>query len=148
MRDKIFSNVASELNEIFKYIDKSILDKIPDELKEHIHTKRNYDYNFKLDKSKELKDQELLQETKQILSVIFLKYCCTQDEVDEILQRHEQIKNEKEDSKVGLDELQNYFVSRLKEDNEKEECNEIVKIDDISWYNRFINKIKKFFRIK
>lgn len=148
MEDNIFSNVASELNEILKYLDKSMLDKIPTELKEHIYQKRNLNYDFKLDKSKELKEQALLQETKQVLSVIFLKYCCTQEEVDEILERHEQIELKKEDSKIGLDELQNYFDSRLKQDDVKEENKELIKIEELSWYNKFINKIKKFFKIK
>lgn len=148
MKDKIFADVAAELYEIFNYLDYSILEKIPNELKEHIYNIKNNNYNFKLDKSKTLIDQELLQETKQILSVIFLKYCCTQSEVDEILEKHLEIEKKIEDSKVGLDDLQNYFDSHLKNNEETEKSKEMIKIEDTSWYIRLINKIKKFFRIK
>ena len=102
MKDKIFADVAAELYEIFNYLDYSILEKIPNELKEHIYNIKNNNYNFKLDKSKTLIDQELLQETKQILSVIFLKYCCTQSEVDEILEKHLEIEKKIEDYKIIL----------------------------------------------
>ena len=148
MKDKIFADVAAELYEIFNYLDYSILEKIPNELKEHIYNIKNNNYTFKLDKSKALIEQNLLQETKQILSVIFLKYCCTQNEVDEILEKHLEIEKKIEDSKVGLDDLQNYFNKHLKNNEEIEESKEIIKIEDTSWYIRLINKIKKFFRIK
>ena len=60
MNDEIFPNVASELFEIFKYLNDEILNKIPIELKNHIHDIRNLDYKFEIEKDKPLIDQKLL----------------------------------------------------------------------------------------
>ena len=148
MKDNIFPDVATELDEIFKYIDEEILIKIPSDIKEHIKNTKNVNYNFKLDKNKELLDQDLLQETKQILSVLFLKYCCSETEVDEILQKHSQLQMEIEDEKIGLEELQNVFKSNLNYNANLNESKEITIIEETSWYSRFLDKIKKFFKIK
>ena len=148
MQEKIFSNVASELQEIFKYLDASILEKIPDDLKKHIAETQNHDYSFKLDKNKELIEQDILQETKQILSTIFLKYCCTEAEKEEILQRHREIKESAENKKIGLEELQKIFDNKVKYGNQTATAKEIAEIKQVSWYQKMINILKKFFRIK
>lgn len=147
MNDEIFPNVASELFEIFKYLDDEILNKIPDELKNHIYDIRNLDYKFAIDKNKTLIEQKLLLETKQILSVIFLKYCCTDDEVSEILGRNIDIENEIEDSKIGMESLDKFFNKNLNDCDINTKSTDIVKIEDIPWYRKLLNKMKKFFKI-
>ena len=147
MNDQIFPNVASELFEIFKYLNDEILNKIPIELKNHIHDIRNLDYKFEIEKDKPLIDQKLLLETKQILSVIFLKYCCTNDEVSEILGEHINIQNEIDDSKLGIESLEKFFNKNLKNYDSNIESTDIVKIEEIPWYKKLLNKMKKFFKI-
>ena len=147
MNDEIFPNVASELFEIFKYLNDEILNKIPIELKNHIHDIRNLDYKFEIEKEKPLIDQKLLLETKQILSVIFLKYCCTNDEVSEILGEHINIQNEIDDSKLGIESLEKFFNKNLKNYDSNIESTDIVKIEEIPWYKKLLNKMKKFFKI-
>lgn len=147
MSDEIFPNVASELFEIFKYLNDEILNKIPIELKNHIHDIRNLDYKFEIEKDKPLIDQKLLLETKQILSVIFLKYCCTNDEVSEILGEHINIQNEIDDSKLGIESLEKFFNKNLKNYDSNIESTDIVKIEEIPWYKKLLNKMKKFFKI-
>lgn len=147
MNDEIFPNVASELFEIFKYLNDEILNKIPIELKNHIHDIRNLDYKFEIEKDKPLIDQKLLLETKQILSVIFLKYCCTNDEVSEILGEHINIQNEIDDSKLGIESLEKFFNKNLKNYDSNIESTDIVKIEEIPWYKKLLNKMKKFFKI-
>ena len=147
MNDENFPNVASELFEIFKYLNDEILNKIPIELKNHIHDIRNLDYKFEIEKDKPLIDQKLLLETKQILSVIFLKYCCTNDEVSEILGEHINIQNEIDDSKLGIESLEKFFNKNLKNYDSNIESTDIVKIEEIPWYKKLLNKMKKFFKI-
>lgn len=149
MQDKVFNNVATELEEIFSYLDKSVLNKIPIEIREHVHKIKNNDYYFKLDKTKRLIEQELLLETKEVLSVIFIKYCCTDREVDEILNNHSIKEKNIEDSKIGLEELQKVFEANKKNDIEENKISkEIIKIERVSWYKSIIKKIKSFFKIK
>lgn len=149
MQDKVFNNVATELEEIFSYLDKSVLNKIPIEIREHVHNIKNNDYYFKLDKTRRLIEQELLPETKEVLSVIFIKYCCTDREVEEILNNHSIKEKNIEDSKIGLEELQKVFEANQKNDIEENKISkEIIKIERVSWYKSIIKKIKSFFKIK
>lgn len=148
MKEQKLANVACELEEIFKYLEKDVLEKIPQELKEQISKRKNPEYKFELDKSKELKEQDLMEETKQMLSVIFLKYCCTEEEAEEILEKHEMLKIEKENEKVGLEELQDIFNSNLKNSEPESLQNQMVSIEEFTWYGKLVDKIKSFFKIK
>ena len=96
----VYSNVACELLEIFRYLDKELKDKIPEKLKESLIIRANKQHNFKIDKSKELKEQAILPETKVILSGIYLKYCCTLEERESLLQEMEE--------KHSLKEIEKY----------------------------------------
>ena len=80
-----YSNVATELLEIFKYLEKTIKEKIPVDLEQKLFELRNESYVFEIDKTKSLDDQNILPETRQILSMIYLKYCCSEEESTNIL---------------------------------------------------------------
>jgi len=148
MQDKVLANVASELEAIFKYLEKDVIDKIPSELKEQIAKRKNPEYKFEIDKSKELKEQNLMEETKQIISVMFLKYCCTEQEQDEILAAHKLIEKSKEDEKIGLEELQKIFNNNLRKEEKEDESKELILMEDIPWYHRLMDKVKTFLKIK
>ena len=81
----IYPEVATELIEIFKFIEEPILEKIPEKLKEELGKIASKDYKFKIDKTKKLNEQKIRPETKQLLSAIFIKYCCRQEDGEEIL---------------------------------------------------------------
>ena len=81
------------------------------------------------------------------MSVIFLKYCCTNDEVSEILGEHINIQNEIDDSKLGIESLEKFFNKNLKNYDSNIESTDIVKIEEIPWYKKLLNKMKKFFKI-
>ncbi|MBR5227408.1 MAG: hypothetical protein IKV94_02080 [Clostridia bacterium] len=148
MQDENMANVASELYEIFKYLDEDILKKIPEDLKKQIDIRRNPNYRFNLDKNKDLKYQNIMEETKQVLSVMYLRYCCTEEEVEEILDKHYMIKREEEEQKIGLEELQAIFNNSQRKVEPEDEKNQIIKIETTPWYIKVIDKIKLFFRIK
>ena len=51
----IYPEVATELIEIFKFIEEPILEKIPEKLKEELGKIASKDYKFKIDKTKKTK---------------------------------------------------------------------------------------------
>jgi len=67
----IYSNVASELLEIFKYLDRELKEKIPHKLKESLERIQNKEHKLNIDKTKTLNEQSLLPQTRQILSIIY-----------------------------------------------------------------------------
>ena len=140
----IYNNVATELLEIFKYLEKTIKEKIPINLEKKLIQLRNENYVFKIDKTKSLNEQKILPETRQILSMIYLKYCCTEDEATEILSEKRRKELEIEKIKREKYSVDNIFAPKeKKEDSINVEM--IVYEDNSSIYKKIIHKIKAFF---
>ena len=76
MKDNLlYSNVATEVVEIFSYLEEDILLKIPQKVIEKIYKLKNNNHLFKIDKNKSLEEQNMLKETREVLTILFLKYC-------------------------------------------------------------------------
>lgn len=140
----IYPNVATELLEIFKYLEKNVREKIPTDLEKKLIEFKNEEYVFNIDKSKSLNEQELLPETRQILSMIYLKYCCSEDEANEIL-------NAKKNKDLEIEKFKSekYSIDKIFATEEKIEepsnMEMIVYEEESSVYKKIINKIKAFF---
>ena len=140
----IYTNVATELLEIFKYLEKSVREKIPTDLEKKLIEFRNEEYVFNIDKSKSLNEQEILPETRQILSMIYLKYCCSQEEANDILNTKKNKDLEIERIKSEKYSIDNIFVTQEKKE-ESSNMEMIVYEEESSIYKKIMNKIKAFF---
>lgn len=140
----IYPKVACELLEIFKYFDKELKEKIPEKLKESLEKISSTEYEFKIDKTKELNEQDLLPQTKDILSVIYLKYCCSSDERDTLIKEMEEQQRLKELEKQEKYNPNDIFKSREKQ--VIEESVQLIRMEDIPWYRKISERIKGFFK--
>lgn len=150
-----YSNVLTETSEILNYFDKSILEKIPQKLIDKIQESKNNEYHFQYDKSKTLVEQKIMQETKDLISAIYLMYCCDGE------QRQQLLDICKENERKSMEYLnQNYDASELfknRKENIKENAvekiestendvnNKIAIIEEEKWYNKLYARIKSFF---
>ena len=150
-----YSNVLTETSEILNYFDKRILEKIPQKLKDKIQESKNNAYHFQYDKSKTLVEQKIMQETKDLISAIYLMYCCDGEKRQQLLDIC------KENEKESMEYLnQNYDISELfknRKENIRENAvqkiestendvnNKIAIIEEEKWYNKLYAKIKSFF---
>ena len=101
-----------------------------------------------IDYTKTINDQELLHETRVILSLIYRDYICTAEK------RNSLIKSDKEDLERIENELREKYnpdnLFKKKKDTEdtnipKEE-NAIIEVKKGNIFRRILNKIKAFFR--
>ena len=150
-----YSNVLTETSEILNYFDKSILEKIPQKLIDKIQESKNNAYHFQYDKSKTLVEQKIMQETKDLISAIYLMYCCDGEKRQQLMDIC------KENEKESMEYLnQNYDISELfknRKENIRENAvqkiestendvnNKIAIIEEEKWYNKLYAKIKSFF---
>lgn len=145
MDESILSeDVAAEVVEIFNYLEKDIYIKIPNQLKNKLNEIRNRKHGFKFDISKKLKEQEIMPETEKILTYLFLKYCCTKEEKEFLTnkERKKEINNiNKSREKIVVKEL---FKDKKIEENHTEF--QLVKIEEVGFYKKILNKIKTFFK--
>ncbi len=95
MNDKhnVLENIYAEIWELFKYLDVEFLMKIPSSVLNEIKNHKNDLWNYKYDIKKNLEDQQILEETKDYLSILFYKYFCNNEEKKELFEQW--IKNSK-----------------------------------------------------
>ena len=89
-------NAYTEVYTILKDLNEEEFNKIPPEIIETIRINRNQEYLYELDDDLELKEQEMLPETKAILFNLFRDYLSTPEQKEKIIrmQNEERQKNE------------------------------------------------------
>ena len=140
-----YKNAYTEVYEIIKQLDEEEYKKIPSEVIKAIEENRNTEYEFDLDEDIELKEQELLPETKAILFNLFRDYLSTPEQKEKILkmQAEERLRNEqKKQEQYNLD----IFANKPKNRDIREEHIELIEYKE-NIFKRILNKIRQFFHV-
>ena len=140
-----YKNAYTEVYEIIKQLDEEEYNKIPSNVITAIRENRNTEYEFELDEELELKEQELLPETKAILFNIFRDYLSTPEQKEKIIkmQVEERRKNEQNKSEQYNSDL---FASKKKVQDIREEHTELIEYKE-NILKRIFNKIRQFFHV-
>ena len=144
-----YLNSLYQICEIINYIEPNLKSRIPQKFITYCEDNKSKNYNWNIDKNLPLEKQELLPTTKEILTVLYLEFICTdmqKNELEKILNENE-IKYQKElKEKYSYDSL---FKNKQKKlENEKEEKENIsVPACNESFLERIINKFKLFFHL-
>ena len=75
----------SELYDIINHLEPELYKKIPKEFIEKIDENRDKKFNVNIDYSKSINDQELLKDTRIILSAIYRDYICSKEKRQELI---------------------------------------------------------------
>ena len=139
-----YRNAAKEVLEIIKNIDKKELNKIPNKFISFLENVASRDYEPNFEKNKELKELDLMDKTKDILTMIYRNYLCDDSEkriYDEILR-----KNELEYRKniQNICNSNNIFEKNQEQDIIKETS--LVEYKEEKIYLRILRKIILFFK--
>ena len=144
-----FDKAFIELKEIMKYFDNEIKSKIPNDIKELVENINQSGYQFVYDKSLPLYEQNILPETKALLSIIYSDYLCSQiekekwDEYDKFEQLLIKEKLKKQE-KYNVNDL---FKTKTKSNNSMpQEKIELIEYKKQGWYQKFFENIKKIFK--
>lgn len=145
MENTIYSNSLYQISEILKYVDENLKTKIPDNLFNYIELNKSKEYNWKIDTTLPLEKQDLLQTTKELLTVIYRNYICNDIEreaLDKVLNENE-IKYQNElREKYSPD---NIFKNKTQNiETEKVESTSMVLYKE-SFFSKILRKIKLLF---
>ena len=129
-----------EVYKILENTDEEIINKIPEKFMKFVKENMDTNYKFELEKGKELIKQNLKDETKQIIALIYRDYICDEKEHEkEVINDYNiNFNRNKELEKEGLQ----------KENNIENIEKSLLEIKREKWYKKLINKILKFFKIK
>ena len=75
-----YQNALAEVDMILKIMQKDMLNKIPNSFLEFVEQKKSKSYIPNLNMELSLNEQNLLKETRAILSLIYRSYLCDSDE--------------------------------------------------------------------
>lgn len=147
MENIIHSNALYQISEILKYVDDSLKNKIPEKFINYIESNKSKDYNWEIDTNLPLEEQDLLQPTKEILTVIYRNYICNnseREELDKVLNENEINYQNELREKYNPD---NIFKKRNKniEPEQVENDTTSIVVYKESFFKKILSKIKLFF---
>lgn len=142
-----------EIYEILKYIPQEQVEKLPDEFTDFIekHMARTYSYEIK--NIQEFDKQEMLEETRIILAILYRDYWAEPEKKQEIVERdNKQIQEQKEqEEKQKEEKKQQAEMEAIQKATSEQENIENKQLTDLvpykeSFITKMLNRIKKWFR--
>ncbi len=88
MKNKIdVSNIAKETIEVLNYFDEEFISKISKNFLNNLYElSKNSNISVTIDENKNLKDQNISEECKDLLSVLYYRYIATETEKMDIIE--------------------------------------------------------------
>jgi hypothetical protein len=131
----------TEVYSIIKDLEESNLKKIPQNIVDAI--RYNMDLKYEVDCSK-LNNNELLDDTKKILSVLYIDYLAPYEERD-VIYKMENLKFANNDD-IFLNSKSKNIKSDTLNKNNKQEMIKIKEIKQESFIQKILNRIKSLFK--
>ena len=95
MRD-IYRNALAEVNAVINSSQEDIINRIPSRFKNFIKSSMNNSYFVEIYPDKSILEQNISNEAKSIIALIYRDYICSENERNELIKK-EILKNEKEE---------------------------------------------------
>lgn len=137
--NEISIDVATQLNKILSFLPDDVKKNIPQDIWKKINDKTDNNLYTKIKEVRDIKEENILPETRKYLSFIFINYLATEEERKEYTKI---VKNNEEQYQKILNKkysVDNIFKKDLKQ--EKQEQVDIIIYKEPLW-KRMINKIK------
>ena len=132
----------SEVDLILEYSDADIKNRISTKFIKFIEKYKDNTYKIKFDKSKNLNEQNLMPETREILALIYRDYLCDSQEERKRLIEYNEEKLKEINSNYDVEKI---FKERTKKDEISKEQSLIV-VKKEKWYNKIFSLLKKIFK--
>ena len=123
--------------------------KVPKKFLNLLYKNMDIDYYLRLIIDEEFIDNKMSQAAKEILALVYRDYLVTPEEREKLI-----LEEDKEEKRIEAELREKYNPDNIfKKNNQitkEPEVQEtaLIKEEDIKWYNKLINKIIKFLKIK
>ena len=135
MLDKNYQRALKEVDEVLKYTDSNLVEKIPNKFINFIHENMDNSQIININPNVNLNKQILLPETENILTLIYLSYWATKEEKEEYY-NNQKVKAKSYDEIFKNDNVNNTITNKELTIIKKE--NIITKF--INWIKNIITK--------
>lgn len=137
-----YSKAFTELSVIIDNMEIDIKDKIPEMTIEAINKGKSNEYNFIYNPQKKLKEQNILPETKSLLSIIYSDYLCSDEEKKKWQEYDKFVGNKIKDEKMKKYSNNDVFSDKFIQ-NEKLVDDSLIKYEKNGWFENLIKNIKE-----
>lgn len=134
-----YRNAFKEVDEILRYTDIDLVNKIPKKFIDFLRANMNNDYEFNVQEGLRLNKQKLSEEANNILALIYRDYWATEEEQEEFRKKDE------EERKLNEEKLEHIFDRKDNEKIEEKKNNQLIKVEHESFIKRLFSKLKSFF---
>lgn len=143
---EVYREAFSEIDEIFKLMPISFINKIPIKFRDMIHNEKSKEYQPIIEEP--LENYTLKDETIIILSLIYRDFLCSKEEKERLKMRDAQRMKEVEEELREKYNVDNLFKNRqqVHENEQTQINNSLLVIEEEKWYKKIFNIIKKLFK--
>lgn len=139
---KDYSNAFAEVHKILSHLEEEAYNKIPKDFIQMIEENRNHKHEFVVYEGIELKDHEMLPETRTILFYMFREYLCTPEQKEKILKMQAEERKQNEEKK-----RQEYYKNKVQEEKiVVEEEKQVVKLITVEPSKTIWKKVKEWLK--
>ncbi len=146
-----YNKVITEVLEVLENTEEEIVKKIPQNVIEYLKESADNEYVPNIDFSNDNWEDSVMEETKDILAVIYVDYICSEEERQSFLEEEQKENKRREEEKQEKFNYENLFKRKdNKEKNDEEEAQseeqkQLVDIKTYPWYKRIYYKILEIF---
>lgn len=144
MSNDKYTKALAELKVILENSEDTIIEKIPKKFITFIEDNYDRDYSCNIKSNIAIENQNILDETKYLIALVYRSYLCNEDEkqeYDKELIKNEKIYQRKLHEKYDVD----IFENKKKEIKIEENINLPAEIKKENILKKVINTIKKIF---
>ena len=143
IRNEKCSKALKEVYIVLKVLGDEVKDKIPKNVLEFIEENMDKKYFFMLNDTVALEEQNLMEESLGIISLLWRDYICSPEEKKRLKEQDAKIKIFKSNEKYNYDDLFNKKRSRTEKIKEQENLALVEKKETI--FDRIISFLKRIF---
>lgn len=142
--DEKYKKSLSEVYEILKLMPESILNKIPQKLKDIIKNERDIEY--KIIVKEPLNIEDFQYETIVLLGMIYRDFLCDENEKNILKQRERDLANQYDEEIRKMYNPDDLFNRRKKANIGKSESLPIKVEEDRKWFKKIFELVKGVFK--
>ena len=148
----MYEKAFVEVLEVIDHMENEMTNKIPSEVMSAIMNNADEDYKFIYDDTKSLEEQNISEDARIIISLLFIKYIADENERTEINKLIDENEKKlydvfKKDEGKKILKTEEIKVEELQEENILKNINETVQMvkKEDKWYTKILNYIKNIF---
>lgn len=141
---KEYQRILCDIDIILEHVGQTQREKIPKKLRDMIHNNKLPGYVSNINPKVPIEKQELQQDTKAFLAMLYLNYWCETQEEKDSLKRKLQENQARQDAQIR----EKYNPDNIFK-NPKEQSNNMQMVEyHESWFKKFTQKLINMFRRK